>query len=178
MATARLPFVCSNCGHRYGDSGSGPSLLAVEGDASSITVSNNWMQCPRCKTMNRQALPDGEYSIEGGKWRLVHRIAREILAANATQADFDELARLVQLSQTAAGAEPEQIAAEVERIGPFGHVARIIRENPDRALAILGIILSVVLWLSPPPVDWSGPPPSPPAQVSSKVTLTQLSKNS
>jgi hypothetical protein len=153
MTTTRMPFVCTKCGLRYGDRG-GPSLLTVEGDATNITVSGNRMSCPRCGTMNRQALPDGEYNIHNGKWHLVRQIARSVLAADATNADFEELARLISLAQ-ANSDDIGQVAADIERNTPFAQLAQFLREHRSDAIGVLSVLLAVVLWLIPSPTSGS-----------------------
>jgi hypothetical protein len=170
--TTGLPFICTACGLRYGD-GNGPGLLSVTGDATSITVADNWMQCPRCGTMNKQALPDGEYNIRNGQWQLVRQIAKDLLSAHATQTDFIKLASLVR-EASASGDNVETIATSIERDTPFGSLAKTMREHPPGwGAVIVPIIISIVLWLFPSPLSGTGN--TTPQQQSSPAVVQHLS---
>lgn len=171
MIEARLPFVCVKCGLRYGDRGRS-SMLTVRGNVSGVEVEDNRMSCPRCGTINVQALPAGEYNIRDGKWYLVRQIARDVLAAQATISDYDELARLIRLAQTNAN-DGEQVAAIIEAKTPFTQLARTLRKYPDRTIAILGIILAVILWLVPSPTSGTSAPPIP-AVATTNLSTHQL----
>ena len=113
-----LPFICKTCRHRYGD-----DIFIFEGDASNVSFANNRAQCPRCGTMNRQALPDGTYNIRGGRWEVARQVARDILSAESTVDDIERLAQLLKAAQT-LGTDAEQVASEIENETPFAELAK------------------------------------------------------
>src|ERR1700752_1323489 len=72
VTTTQLPFICKKCGLHYGNT------LAIKGDLSGIMIADNRQICPRCRTYNRQALPDGQYNVRGGRWEVVSQVTRDI----------------------------------------------------------------------------------------------------
>jgi hypothetical protein len=169
--TTGLPFVCTNCGLRWGD-GTGPGLLSVSGDATNITVADNWMQCPRCGTLNKQALPDGTYNIRNGQWQLIRRIAKDMLSAQAVRTDYIELAELIRAAN-ASGDDVETIATTIERETPFKSLAQTMREHPPGwGAVIIPIIISIVLWLFSSPLTETA---NAPAQHSQQAAVQHLS---
>jgi hypothetical protein len=133
------------------------------------------MSCPHCGTMNRQALPDGEYNIHDGKWHLLRQIARSVLAAEATNADFEELARLVRLAQ-ANQEDIGQVAADIEHNTPFAQLAQTLREHRSDAIGVLSLLLSVVLWLIPSPTSGPARPAHPVSASSAYLSPHQLNE--
>lgn len=171
MKSTGLPFACSRCGLRYGD-GLGPAALRITGDSSmanvNLTVSGMRMQCPNCGEMNSPAIPDGEYNVRaGGPWQLVRRITEDLRSAQASADDFAHLRQLVQEALTQERAV-DQVADAIQAETPFQRLAVTIRRN---RVNVLTVLLTILLWLIPPPHDWpSSPAPS--------ATVTQLQQMS
>lgn len=143
VTTTELLFICKKCGFRYGN------IIAIKGDLSGITLANNNAICPRCGTYNRQALPDGQYNVRGGRWEVARQVARDILSEQPTAEEIGHLAQVVKEAE-ASGADFEQVASAIEKQTRFTKLADAIRkadrEHPPGWVAyILSIILSTTL---------------------------------
>jgi len=119
-------------------------------------------QCPKCGTINRQALPNGTYNPRGGsRWEVARQTARDILSVKPTADDIERLAELVKEAR-ARGSEVEQIASAIENETPFAALAKTLREHPPSWGAyLISTLLAVALWLIPPPSSGSSAPPQP-----------------
>jgi hypothetical protein len=172
VSTTFLPFVCKRCGHRYGQ-----NFIAFEGDSSNITFVNNENQCPKCGTLNRQALPNGTYNARGGRWEVARQAIHDILSVNPTADDIERLAQLFKEAQV-RGSEVEQVASAIENETPFAAVAKALREHPPGWGAyLISILLAVALWLVASPTSTDGPPrPVPVAQPMSPQQIDKLAE--
>jgi hypothetical protein len=164
VITTAVPFICKKCGKHYGDDG-GPGALGFQGDVSNVTIADIGMQCPRCGTLNRMAIPDGVYNVRGGRFEIVRSLARDILSARATA---DEIQRLGEVAKeaNANGGDVERIASAIENETPFAKFAETIRkadrEHPPGWIAyILAIILPYIISYVIAAVS-SGNSPAPP----------------
>jgi hypothetical protein len=152
---ARLPFVCSKCGFSWGNE-QGPGLLSVStrGDeATTVKFNDITMTCPRCRHVNRPAIPEGEYNVHHGRWDLVRRITEDVVAAGATVEDIKHLA---EVAEGLAQEEPDanKLADAIAAETPFTRLAETIRAHPNLSIfvasTIINIIVSVALALIVP----------------------------
>lgn len=130
---------CQKCGLHFEDR----SLVKVRGASQGVTIAGNAVGCPRmgCGGLAVQ-LVDGEYDFdEQGFWSLV----RAVKPDGATLGDYERALDVIRRGQN-AGEAPEQIADEVVAATPiFRPWLQWMRQHPDRALAILSILVSVAL---------------------------------
>jgi SEC-C motif len=137
----------------------------VNGEVTNITVADNWMQCPRCGTLNKQALPDGEYNIRGGQWQLIRRIAKDILSEQATSAEILRLAELLKEAKASSKSD-EHIADTIESRTCFKGLADTVRNlnhnhPPGWGAYIIALILSIIGIIYPLMFsEAQAPPPS------------------
>ena len=168
MPATTLPYLCSGCGHHYGDGPGGVPLLIADGsEVTNLTLEMGGMlmQCPRCGRMNRPALPDGTYNVRGGRWEFVRQITEDLKDAKGSAEDFDTLVRLVREALAKDSPNQAQVAATIAAETPYQRIAAMVRKHPN----VLPVLLAVLLWLVPPPYDWGSDKASPP-----RVTVSQL----
>lgn len=167
MKSTGLPFVCFACGYQWGD-GRGPAAIRVNtehGQSSTVEFSDVSMPCPRCRQVNRPALPDGRYQVSEGRWQLIRRITEDLKDAKGSAGDFDTLVRLVREAMAKDSQSQAGAAATIEAKTPYKRIATMVRNHPG----VLPVLLAILLWLVPPPYDWGAGSPSP-----ARVTVSQL----
>ena len=168
MPDTTLPYMCSGCGHHYGDGPGGVPLLIKDGSELKnvkLEMSGMLMQCPRCGRMNRPALPDGTYNVRGGRWEFVRQITEDLKEAKGSAEDFDTLVRLVREALSKNSPNQAQVAATIAAQTPYQRIAAMVRKHPN----VLPVLLAVLLWLIPPPYEWGTASAAP-----AGVTVTQL----
>jgi hypothetical protein len=146
MPATTLPFVCSRCGHNYGDSPGGAPLLIADGSSVknlTLEMGGIRMPCPRCGQVNRPALPDGVYNAGGGRWQLVRLITEDLTSAQAARDDFAKLVRLVRAAE-AEGRDASEVADVIAAETPFHRLAETISKHPNITSNVIAVIVSVV----------------------------------
>jgi hypothetical protein len=94
--------------------------------------------------MNRQALPGGTYQIGGGHWRLIRRIAEDVIAAEATVEDVRHLA---EVAEGQAQEQPDlgQLADTIASETPFTRLADTIRQHSDLSNFIASNVINFIV---------------------------------
>ena len=146
MPATTIPYICSRCGHHYGDGPGGVPLRIADGSSLKnvkLEMSGMLMSCPRCKQVNRPAIPDGVYNAGDGRWELVRLIAEDITSVQASRDDFAKLVRLVRAAK-AEGRDASQVADVIAAETPFHRLAETISRHPNITSNVIAVIVSVV----------------------------------
>lgn len=172
MPATTLPFICSQCGHHYGDGPHGVPILIEDGSYLknvTLEMSGIHMPCPRCGQVNQPALPDGVYNAGGGRWELVRRITEDLASAHAAPEEFENLIRLLRAAE-AGGQSASQVAGAIETETPFHQLAETIRRHPNITNLIISNLVSIIVTII---VAVFLTPTSAPSTASGQTNLTQ-----
>lgn len=128
---ATVPAYCPSCGLTFA-----PRLINIAGSAS-VTLSNNFTNCPRCGGMAK--FVDGTLSEKGG--RLVAKNAPPL-----THAILESLNRILDEARTSASSS-EQLLKEIEQASP--PIAAILKpllkhRTPAFVIAIFYLMLQAL----------------------------------
>jgi hypothetical protein len=115
MPATGLPIACEHCGLQWHDGDYGISIFGF-GNID-VELKNNATNCPRCGAMT--ALPEGNFAVRGGRWRLVRSLADCLRSADATADDYARLGELLRQAQ-AAQRNADQVADDITAQTPFG----------------------------------------------------------
>jgi SEC-C motif len=164
MPRTGLLITCQHCGYVWNDGDNGAAIFGFEN--VNVALENIATNCPRCG--NFTSMPNGNYEVREGAWRLVRRLTEDLRSAQANQGEWDKLLRLLKQAQ-ASGQSNGQAADEITAQTPFTRLAETLRDHPIAAWMI-PIIISVVLAIISPMIGIGATSPG-----TTQVSLQDLS---
>lgn len=146
--TYNLKIMCTECGQVWS-----PGVRLQPGITTDFSGSN--FGCPRCMTLIE--IPDGTYGVLDGAVRWLRNFSTPESRAHLVETLKEAREALVE------GADAESVAKQIASrtgvpIWPF-----LSSPNGTALLSVVSLMLAILLWVVPPPYEWSDERPPEPA---------------